>query len=89
MGKSPKLSFTIKNTAKTVLYGDVDGSTLPPTLSVTFGAGSFALGRNKVHKVTVQALPNEVGAFSGTINIHSGYAKHPMVSLTAKGRGKK
>jgi hypothetical protein len=90
MGKSPKLSFTITNTKKkSTLYGDVDASQLAPPLSVTAGAGVFMLGHNQIHKVTVEAAPSEVGPFSGTITIHSGDPEHPVVSVTAKGRGKK
>jgi hypothetical protein len=90
MGKRHKLSFRIKNTKKkTTLYGDVDASELPPPLSVTAGAGAFALGHNKTYKVTVEAAPTARGAFSGTITIHSGDLKHLVVNAKAKGRGEK
>jgi sugar lactone lactonase YvrE len=89
MGKSHKLSFTIKNTAKTMLYCNVNDSALPPSLSVIAVAGSFALGHNKVQKVTVEAAPNDTGPFSGTITIDSGDPKRLIVSVTAKGRGEK
>jgi hypothetical protein len=88
-GQRLKLSFTIKNTAKTMLYGAVDASALSSPLSVTVGTVTFALGRNKTHKMTVEAAPTEVGPFSGTIAIHSGDPKHLVVSVTAKGLGKR
>ena len=89
-GKSHKFSFTIKNTKKkSTLYGNVDASNLAPPLSVTAGAGVFALDHNQTHKVTIEAAPTATGAFSGTITIHSGDPKHLMVNVTAKGRGKK
>jgi outer membrane protein assembly factor BamB len=88
ISKSPKLSFTIKNTAKTTLYGDVE-SALSPPLSVTIGAGPFTLGHNQTHKVTVEAAPTEAAAFSATITIHSGDPKHLMVGVAINGRGKK
>jgi len=89
IGKSEKLSFTIKNTAKAMLYGDVDDSALSSPLSVTAGAGSFTLGRDKVQKVTVEAAPTAIDPFSGTITIDSGDHKHPSVVVTVKRRGKK
>jgi len=89
IGKSAKLSFMIKNTAKTTLDGDVDDSALVSPLTVTVGAGSFSLGHNKTQKVTVEAAPTATGAFSGTITIHSGDPKHLLVTVTAKGSGKK
>ncbi len=88
-GKSHKLSFTIKNTAKTTLQGNVDDSGVLSPLSVINGAGPFSLGKNKVQKVTVEAAPTEAGPFSATIAIHSGDPKHLIVSVTAKGRAKK
>jgi hypothetical protein len=90
IGKTPKLSFTITNTKKkSTLYGDVDASQLAPPLSVTVGAGAFALGHNMTRKVTVEFAPTATGAFSATITVHSGDPKHLTVSVTAKGRGKK
>jgi hypothetical protein len=89
MGKRPRLSFTIENTAKTMLYVDVDDSALPTPLRVTVGAGSFALHRNKLHRVTVDAAPTEAGAFAATITIRSGDPKRLTVSVTVKGHGKK
>jgi hypothetical protein len=86
-GKHPKLSFTIKNGAKTMLYGQVDGSALASPLSVKVGMGAFAVGRNQTHRVTVEAAPTEVGKFSGTITIHSGDPRHLVISVAAKGRG--
>ncbi len=67
----------------------MDDSALASPLSVTVGAGPFTLARNKTHKVTVEAAPAEVGPFSETITIHSGDPKHLVMSVTAKGRGKK
>ncbi len=92
IGKSAKLPFTITNitkTKKSTLYGDVDDSALSSPLSVTVGAGSFALTHNKIQKVTVEFAPSAIGPFSGTITIYSGDPKHQMIGVTAKGKGKK
>jgi hypothetical protein len=92
-GKVHKLSFTIKNTAKAMLYGDVNVSGLPTPLSVTAGAGPFMLGHNEVHRVTVEAAPTaaapiEAGIFAGAINVDFGNPKYRTVSVIAKGRRK-
>jgi hypothetical protein len=67
----------------------VDASELAPPLSVTAGAGGFALGHSQTHKVTVEFAPTATGPFSGTITIYSGDPRHLTVTVTAKGRGKK
>jgi len=87
-GKVRKLSFTIKNTAKTTLDGEVDTTALAGALSVTAGAGPFTLGRNQVRHVTVVASPIEAGAFSGTIAVNFGNPKYRTVSVMAKGSAK-
>ena len=87
-GKVRKLSFTIKNTAKTTLYGDVDATALAAPLSVTAGAGSFTLRHNQIHHVTVEAAPIKEGPFSGTISVDFGNPKYRTVSVVAKGRRK-
>ena len=84
-GKVRKLSFTIKNTAKATLDGEVDTTALAGALSVTAGAGPFTLGRNQVRHVTVEASPIEAGAFSGTIAVNFGNPKYRTVSVMAKG----
>ena len=55
--KSEKLSFTITNSAKTVLQGYVDASALVGPLTVLSGAGSFTLAKNKKTKVVVEFAP--------------------------------
>ena len=88
VGKVRRLSFTIKNTAKTMLYGNVDASALASPLRVIAGAGSFTLGHDMVHRVTVEAAPTEKTPFSGTISIDSDDPGHQTLTVTAKGRGK-
>jgi len=87
VGKVRKLSFTIKNTGKTMLHGNVDTSALPSPLSVTAGAGSFSLGRNQVHHVTVEAASTKKGPFLGIIKVDLGDPMQRTVKVTAKGRG--
>jgi len=87
-GKVRQLSFTIKNTAKTTLYGDVDATALAAPLSVTAGAGPFTLGHNQIHHVTVEAAPIEEGPFSGMISVDFGNPKYRTVSVMAKGSAK-
>lgn len=85
-GKARKLSFTIKNTAQTTLYGDVNATALASPLSVTAGAGPFTLSHNQVRHVTIEAAPTKAGSFSGSLSVDFGNPKYRTVSVIAKGR---
>jgi len=72
-----------------MLSDKVDASALGSPLRVIAGAGSFTLGHNQVHRVTVEAAPTETTPFSGTIMIEAGDPGYQTLTVTAKGRGKK
>ena len=79
------LSFKIRNSGAGVLNGNVDASGLAAPLFMTSGAGLFSLARGQSTTVTVQAAPDQPGAFSGTIIITSGDPKHPLAGVAAIG----
>jgi len=79
------LSFKIRNSGAGVLNGNVDASGLAAPLFMTSGARLFSLARGQSTTVTVQAAPDQPGAFSGTIIITSGDPKHPLAGVAADG----
>jgi VCBS repeat-containing protein len=84
--KSEKLSFTITNSAKTVLQGYVDASGVVGPLSVVSGAGSFTLAKNKKTKVVVEFAPTASGKFTGAITVTSGDQKHLQETISISGK---
>src|SRR5271156_4426290 len=54
-GTISTLNFQIRNFGEFRLHGNVDGSGLPPSLSLKAGAGPFNLGRHERQTVVVQA----------------------------------
>ncbi len=87
-GRHKTLSFTIENVGKGELRGEVDTSGIVAPLSVTAGAGGFALAHNKSRKVSNKFAPMGAGTFPGAVNIVTGDPKHlnVEVSITAQGR---
>jgi centrosomal CEP192-like protein len=86
-GTISTLNFQIRNFGEFRLHGNVDGSGLPPSLSLKAGAGPFNLGHHERQTVVVQAAPTQPGPFSGSIRITSGDSEKPVVSVPIMGTG--
>ncbi len=78
-------SFSIRNSGRGRLNGNVDASALAAPLTITGGQGLFSLAHNQSTTVTVQAAPTQPGQFSGTLTIESGDPRHPFVAVSVSG----
>jgi Beta-propeller repeat len=86
---SKTLMLRVKNVGLGVLHGSTDTSRLIGTSFNPTGGGSFTLNRGETQKVSIEFKPTSRGLATGTIIVTTtDDPAHPMVTVTAVGRGR-